>query len=489
MLFQKIVSLPSYYFIMKQDRHFVFSVYIILPTVVLLLLLHFLIIPTKKPSKIDDLIFDLSEIDERGYLIALTDHNTFNYYAYRGRVMGFQYDILRLFAAHINVPLRIIVENDFEKSVHHLQSGNCDIIATYITVDKDRKKLFDYTTPVMQTQQVLVQRRPKHRLDTTHVNSVLELAGKTVFVKSKTSYHRRLLNLSDEIGDTIHIVDNSDFSTEMLIRQVAKGRIDYTVADIHVARLNAKYYPNLDVTLPISFEQNIAWAVRKNTPELLHALDTFLDGFIYSRHYNALLHRYFYSYSQVRISRSAYASTRGNRISIYDDYLKKYSERINWDWRLLASLMYQESRFNPYAVSHAGAFGLMQLMPVTAEKYNIDSTSTAEEQIKAGVMYLEWLDQQLKSKVYCDIERKKFIIASYNVGLGHVADAQRLAEKFGRDPQLWFNNVDYYILHKSNPKYLNASVVRHGSIIGRETYRMTRQVWERYLHYLNLYED
>jgi len=462
---------------------------IVVSALLMLIAIHFIILKVTEEKIVETVSFDLKDIKKRGYLIALTDKNSFNYFAYRGRIMGFQYDMLRKLTDFLKVNLRIIAENDFEKSVYMLQTGQCDIIATYITITKDRRMLFDFTEPIMTTRQVLVQRQAESQNDSIYINNVLELAQKEVYTKSQTSYHRRLINLSEEIGDSIHIIESPDFSTEMLIQKVAKGTIDYTVADIHIAKLNALYYPNLDISLPISFEQHIAWAVRKNAPELLSFINKFLHEFLKTRYYNAVHYKYLQSPRQIYLSNSEFASINGQKISAYDKTIRKYSEIIDWDWLLLASLIYQESRFNHEITSRAGAMGIMQLMPVTAQKFGIDSASTAEEHIKAGVMYLQWLDRQLINKVICFEERKKFIIAAYNVGLGHIFDAQSLAEKHGKNPQIWFNNVDYYILNKSNPLYMNDTLVRHGMLRGRETVAMVRQIWDRYLHYQNLYEE
>ena len=169
--------------------------------------------------------------------------------------------------------------------------------------------------------------------------------------------------------------------------------------------------------------------------------------------------------------------------------LKKEADRIGWDWRLLASMVYQESRFNPEAKSWAGAFGVMQLMPFTAKRFGVDASSSAAAQIHAGVRFIHWLDMQLVQYVPDNHERVKFVLASYNIGLGHVLDAMKLAEKYGKDPAKWEDNVEFYLLKKSDPKYFTDPVVKNGYARGTETFRYVRDIMYRYNHYLNISEN
>ncbi len=180
---------------------------------------------------------------------------------------------------------------------------------------------------------------------------------------------------------------------------------------------------------------------------------------------------------------------KGGKISPYDEKIKEYSSLIDWDWRLLASLIYQESRFHPQAKSWAGAFGLMQLMPHTAQKYGVDSLSSPMDQIKAGVQFIKLLDKQFLDKIEDKDERTKFVLASYNAGIAHVYDARRLAEKYHKDPNLWDENVDFYLLNKSKPEYYNDSVVKYGYCRGTEPYNFVYDILDRYNHYKNVIEN
>lgn len=435
----------------------------------------------------------LKQIVESGVLRVVTDFNSTSYFIYRGQPMGFQYEMLQELADHLDVKLEVSVNNSLEEKFEMLERGDVDLIAVNLTVTNERRKMMDFTVPFAQTRQVLVQRKVSDSDDSDNdsknsmVFTQLDLARKPVYVQSNSSYAKRLKNLSDEIGDTIFIHE-IDQGVEKLIELVAEGEIDYTVADENVARVNSTYFDNIDFSVPVSFPQNMAWAVAKGTDDLRFAVNSWMEKFRDTRKYAVLYNKYFMNKRSAEIVESDYFANSSGKISPYDDIIKEYSKDIGWDWRLVASMMYQESRFNPEAVSWAGAYGLMQLMPNTGARFGIVPTSPEKKQIRAGIMFIQWLNEQL-SDIKDEEERRKFILASYNVGLGHVLDARALAAKHGKDPNIWDDNVDKYLLSKSEPKYFTDSVVKYGYCRGIETYRYVANIVDRYEHYKNLVEE
>lgn len=435
----------------------------------------------------------LQTVLENKRLVATTDYNSTNYFVYRGEPMGYQYELLKAFADYLDVKLEIKIINDLNRSFSCLESNKCDLLAIGLTVTKDRNDLVDFSNPMSQTRQMLIQRKPENwrqmatmdQIERKLIRDPINLAGKTIHIQKETSFMNRLTNLSNEIGADIHIIEHADASVEELIELVKSGEIDYTICDEHIALVNQKYYPDIDVKTPISFSQNIAWAVKKGSNALLDTINIWMDEFIDTRTSAYMYNKYFRNSRTINFAKSEYHSLSGSKISPYDKAIKEYSKSIEWDWRLLASLIYQESRFYPEARSWAGAFGLMQLMPHNAEKYGIDSLSTPAEQIHAGVQFIKLLDKQFKSKIDDKNERTKFVLASYNAGIAHVYDARRLAVKYHKDPNLWEENVDYYLLNKSKPKYYNDSVVKYGYCRGKEPYNFVYDILDRFEHYKN----
>jgi len=179
-------------------------------------------------------------------------------------------------------------------------------------------------------------------------------------------------------------------------------------------------------------------------------------------------------------------SLNTQQVSEYDGLIREFSVNINWDWRLLASLICQESQFKPNVRSHAGAYGLMQIMPVTGRNFGIDITASPENNMKAGILYINWLYSIFNSKITDKDERLLFVLAAYNAGPGHVLDAMRLADKNGMDPQKWNGNVAVWLLKKSEPQYYQDSVVRNGYFRGKESVKFVSEVLDRFEHYKNI---
>lgn len=423
---------------------------------------------------------DLAQIKDSDELVVLTLYSSTSYFIYRGQAMGFQYELSEQFAKSLGVKLRIEVARNVPEMIQKLLNGEGDIIAYNLPITKEWKDSLIYCGEEVITHQVIVQR---NNGKTKPLKDVTELIGKDVYVKSG-KYYDRLVNLDKELGGGIHIheVTNDSITVEDLITQVAQGKIAYTVADNDLAKLNATYYPNLNTGLSISFDQRASWAVRKDCPQLAKAANEWHEKNMTSPAYTASMKRYF-EISKA-MPHSPILSLREGKISHYDDLFKKYAKEIDWDWRMLASLAYTESNFDTTAVSWAGAKGLMQLMPSTARAMGMPPgmEQNPEESIKAAVKYIAATNRSL-SMIPDKNERLKFILAAYNAGLGHVNDAMALAEKYGKNKFVWDNNVDDYILLKSNEEYFTDPVCKNGYFRGIETYNFVRDITARYETY------
>ncbi len=472
----------------------------IIPLILILLLIHSCRFKDVKIQEIttefpkEDAGKVLKNIKQRGKIVVAADYNSTDYFIYRGEPLGYSFDLLKNLALYLNVKLEVIPENNIDKAFEMLNNEKVDLVAMDLAVTQERIKKVDFVKSHGTTRQVLVQRKPDNwrsinsydAMEEALIREPMDLAGQIVHVQKNGSHKSRLINLMNEIGDSIHIVEDPDLSMENLIAQVADGAIDYTVSDERVAIVNAKYYPNIDVKTPVSFEQKLAWVVKKGQDSLRLVINDWNDNFVGTYTERVLFNKYFKNPRSVHLAKSEFNTFRGGKISKYDDIIRRYCAGKNWDWRLIASLIYQESKFVPNQVSWVGAFGLMQFMPNTAAVYGIDSLSTPEDQIRAGIEYLSYLDDQLEKRVEDPQERLKFVLAAYNVGIAHVYDAMALAEKYGKDPQIWESHVDYFILNKSNPKYYNDEVVKYGYARGEEPYKYVYQIIDRYIHYKSM---
>ncbi|MBM6734545.1 transglycosylase SLT domain-containing protein [Mediterranea massiliensis] len=427
----------------------------------------------------EERVHDLQQIKDSGELVVLTLYSSTSYFNYRGQDMGFQYELGEQFAKSLGVKLKVKVARNVKDLIRKLEAGEGDLIAYTLPVTKEWKDSLLYCGEDVITHQVVVQRKNgRHK----PLKDVTELIGKDIYV-NPGKYYERLVNLDKELGGgiRIHLVRSDSISAEDLITQVAQGKISYTVADNDIARLNRTYYPNLDINLKISFDQRSSWAVRKDCPQLARAASEWHKANLTSPDYKASTKRYF------EISKATphtpILSLREGKISHYDALFKKYAKEIGWDWRLLASLAYTESNFDTTAVSWAGARGLMQLMPSTARAMGLPDgkEQNAEESIKAAVKYIGMTAQSFSELP--KEEQVNFVLASYNSGIGHVQDAMALAEKYGKDPHVWKDNVEKYIVLKANEEYFTDPVCKNGYFRGTETYNFVREITGRYEQY------
>jgi membrane-bound lytic murein transglycosylase F len=413
---------------------------------------------------------DLVGIKKRGYITALVDNNSFSYLIYKGRPVGYEYELLKLLAKELKVELKIKIISGVENGITQLNSGEGDILAFPLTITKERTEYVSFSRPLFNSYQVLVQRKPEDwknlsqsEIDKGVIRDRQALIGKEVHVMKSSSFAERMRNISHEIDGEITIVeDSANAESESLIKQVALGNIEYTVADNPIALVNANYYPNLDVSTILSAPQKIAWSVRKNSPELLKVIDQWLIKIKKESTFMVIYNRYFKSprTSLLRVN-SDYSSLGGNKISRYDEFIKSGSKRLGWDWRLLAAVIYQESRFISKGESWAGARGLMQLMPETAKHFGAKNPDDPAQSIRAGVNYLRYLDRYWAKHIKNPDERLKFVLASYNAWLSHIMDARKLAKKYKKSTIVW-SEVEYFLLKKSDSKYYRDPVTVAG---------------------------
>jgi membrane-bound lytic murein transglycosylase F len=455
-------------------------------------------IETPKTTEITEplVAIDLPQINKRGNLVALTAYNANSYFIYKGEPLGFEYELLKLLADHLKVDLEIVIVHNLDQIFNKLNEGVGDIIAYNLTITKKRLRKVSFTDHHSVIRQVLIQKLPhnwhnmkRHEIDKTLITNPIDLIGKKIHVRKGSSYYPRLVNLSDEIGGDIDIVEvPGDVSTEELIRQVAEGEIKYTVCDENLAMINQIYYSNIDIRTAISFPQRIAWAVRKNSPLLEESIGRWLDQLKREPTFNVIYNRYYQDerYFRQRI-KSEYLSTTGGKISPYDSLIQNGAQKLGWDWRLIASQIYQESQFDPRAKSWVGATGLMQLMPRIGREFGAKNLYNPSQNIAAGTKFLQWLEEYWE-EIPDSLEKMKFILASYNAGQGHVQDARRLAEKFDKDPYKWDENVAELMLKKSQEKYYTDEVVEFGYCRGDEPVNYVKDILDRYDHYQRFIE-
>ncbi len=421
---------------------------------------------------------DLKEIIASDTLRVATMFGSTSYFLFRDELMGFDYEMAENLANNLKLNLKIYIARNEKELINMLRNGDVDIVAYNIIQTKKLKKEFSFVLPQTESYQVLVQ-----NIGSNAISDVTQLMGKSVYVPDSSIFMDRLQALNEETGGSINIIAAPDSLTdEDLIDQVADKKIPYTIAYHNVALLHKSYYKNLDCRMSVGFDQRNGWLVRNGSTELIKAIENWAKLPETVQTESNLFAKYwekspFFAAKKVKIPKGA--------ISPYDALFKKYAPTINWDWRMLAALVFHESRFDSSEVSWAGAAGLMQLMPRTAANFGLDKHSifNPELNIEAGVQYIKSLNLSFR-QVENKEERIKFILAAYNSGPAHILDAMALANKYGKNPHIWFNAVEYFLLKKSEPEFYEDPVVKYGYFRGKETVQYVHNTLDTYAKYL-----
>ncbi|HKK71989.1 MAG TPA: transporter substrate-binding domain-containing protein [Candidatus Krumholzibacteria bacterium] len=421
---------------------------------------------------------DLSALRERGHLRMITRNNAATYFLWRGQLMGFEYELAKKFAADQGLRLEVVVAPSHDDLLPMLRAGEGDFAAAFLTpTDERRDAGVAFSRPYHWASEVLVGRRGEAAID-----SIADLGGRTVTVRRSSAYWTHLEALRDSTGIDFELrAAPADMETEAILHAVGEGEIDLTVADSHLLELEMTIRDDIAGLLTLGEPQGHAWAVHPDNRELLAAIDAYFDQQVRGLFYNMRYTKYF---ERVRHLSDGGAELRGDgSISPYDDLVRRTAEAHGFDWRLVVAQMYQESRFDPDAESWAGARGLMQVLPRTAQELGIDDLHDPEKSIEAGLRYLEWVRERFPASLD-PAERMWFTLAGYNAGHGHVRDARRLARRLGYDPDRWLGHVEHAMLKLSEPEHANRA--RHGFVRGREPVQYVRSIRDRYRAYVEL---
>lgn len=408
----------------------------------------------------------LHKISKTGELVVITRYSPHCYYTYRDQPMGFEYDLARAFADHLGVNLKVVVADDWASMVQLLQKGQGAVIAASFSISAERGSDVAFSNGYMEIRPHLIARR-----DHRNISRIEELTGEVVDVYDNADYTGPLDRIRKN-GIEVDVRTHTDVPTEDLIRQVAEGTIDLTVAQSHIALLNRRHYPEALTTIALGKPQWLAWATAPEARALLSEINHFFDQIMENGIFDRIYAKYYsniHDFDYVDL-RTFHRRIR-TRLSSYSPFIKEAAEENGFDWRLIAAQIYQESHLRPRANSTAGAKGLMQLLPETALSLDVDDVYNPVENINAGVRHLKNLYSQFEQSEAPD--RLLIALAAYNTGIGHIWDAQQLAAKLGLDPNRWASLAKTLPMLKYRKYYKDA---KHGYCRGDEPVAYIRQI-------------
>lgn len=449
---------------------------------------------------------DWNAIKASGRLRMLTLNNPASYFMWRGELMGFDYELVKAFAKEHKLHLAVVLKHSIPELFEALKQGEGDLIAASLTATEAREAQgVTFSRPYLYVSEQVVGRKEGPVLEALEQltwHRVVANPDTVFFPQLETLFAARTLPVSDvtdapeslpaavpkaPVADVDSVLPEPEgqllavrATTENLVTQVLAGKYDFTVADSHLAAVEASYHRGLITPLALKEDSPIAWGLRPDQPALTQQLNAFVKRQYRGLFYNVTFNKYFKDKRTIRRYQAGRLQEGGD-LSPYDALVQAEAERYGMDWRMLVSQMYQESKFNPKAVSFAGAEGLMQVMPRTARELGFSDLFKPENGIAAGAAYMHWLEDRFPGNLDVQ-ERLYFTLAAYNAGTGHVRDARKLARQLGLDANRWFDHVEKAMLKLAQPRYYKHA--RFGYVRGSEPVTYVRQIRDRYLGYL-----
>lgn len=400
-------------------------------------------------------IGDLKEIRERRILRVLVSYNRTNFFHTVKGDRGIEHDLIKEYEKFLNRGPRrerykthvVFLARPFEKLLPDLQAGYGDIVASGLTITPERQSFIDFTQPyIKDVQEILVSHS-----DINPATSIQELSGKQIVVVSNSSYIIHLEKVNQALGQlglpAIEIVKADPLlESEDLLEMVNAGLFEYTVVDNHIAEIYQNIYPKIRLQQDFVFHHGgkIAWAINQNLPQLKKSLNSFIRSYAKPGKLlgNSLYKKYFKNPYWIKQPLSLNAL---DETPCLQYYFEKYAEFFEFDWYLIASQAYQESRFNQKLISRVGALGIMQIKPSTANSkvVRVSNIKDLETNILAGVKYLAFIrDFYFTKPEYSEEDKINFTLAAYNAGPGRIRQLQRIAERKGLNPHKWHYNVE-----------------------------------------------
>ena len=456
--------------------------------------------PSPKPAAREDLTIDpatvmrpwkgdLDGMIERRLIRVLAVNSKTFYFMDKGVQRGASYEIFHLFEEDLNKKLAkqgklkqknlqvrvVFIPIARGDLLQALAAGKGDIAVANLTITPERQKLVDFSSPVYPNVSELLVSGPA----SPAVSSLADLSGKEVFVRKSSSYYESLMALNKRFAAekkraVIIKLAPDALEDEDLIEMVNAGLVPLIIVDKHKADFWKQIFPRIKVHDGIAVRTggNVAWAIRKGSPQLKASLDDFLN-----RHGkgttsgNVILMRYLKNANYVKDASSE--AERRKFLSLIG-YFQKYGKQYDVDWLLMAAQGYQESQLNHSVRSPVGAIGVMQVMPATGKELKVGDISQIEPNIHAGVKYMRFMiDQYYEKEPMTRLDKALFAFASYNAGPARIRQLRQEAARRGLNPNVWFGNVEHVVAEK----------------IGRETVTYVSNIYKYYIAYQLIIES
>jgi len=422
----------------------------------------------------------LSKIKQEKVLNVALLNAPSTYYVGSVGKQGFEYDLLKSYAEYLGVDLNVTAVHTVKEAIELSKGDAIHITSASLTKTKSREKVFNFGPSYFEVQEQVICNRGMLR-SSKFPRDVESLAGLHISVGVDTSYSETLKSLQND-GYDINVTYTSEFSTEELLEQVSKHKIDCTVADSNIYAMNLRYFPEISLAFSVSGREQLAWVLPKHADSLKQDMYAWLNQYNQSGKMIQLKDHYysyvlFFDYYNTKMFYKRIKS----RLIKYENNFKKIGKMYDIPWTLLASIAYQESHWNPRAKSFTGVRGLMMLTRNTAKLLGVKNRLNPTESIKGGTRHIKGMLKLVPEEVKGE-NRLRYALAAYNVGMGHLYDAMKLAKKLGLNPNVW-SDLKQVLPLLSEKKYYRT--LKYGYARGSEPLKYVEAIY----NYRNILEN
>ena len=374
----------------------------------------------------------LQQVLQMGELRVVTRNTPATFYYGTDEPRGIEYELARGFAKRLGVALRIYKTDQYQQILPEVEAGKAHIAAAGLTVTPAREQYVEFGPAYQTVQQEVIYRR-----GTPRPHNLEDLVGGRVEVIAGSAYVATLEAGREWLPDLVWS-ERADASAEKLISRVAAGEIDFTIVDSNMFELLRHFYPEARAAFTLGPKRQLAWALAKGRDHSLReSIDAYFAELAATGEMQDILDRYYYSGGELDyVGSRAFLRHFGSRLPRYRASFQEAAVSTGTDWRLLAAIAYQESHWNPNAVSPTGVAGMMMLTERTAKMMGVDNRRDPRESILGGARYFGRVQGKLPGRI-ADPDRTWLAVAAYNVGFGHLEDARILTEMQGGNPDHW----------------------------------------------------
>lgn len=414
----------------------------------------------------------LEQVMARGELVVMTRLSNTTYYKDQHGYTGMEYELAKGFADSLGVKLRMLQSDDPSYIRYAIRKGTADMAAAGLVATAERSESLLFTTHYQEVDSLVVR-----RLDTPRIRSLEDLVGMRVAVTAGSSHAELLVKAQLEIPG-LEFQEVEDASPEQLLALVEDGQVDYSLIHSNHYSLQRALWPELIADYTVAIDMPLAWAFNPKEDQSLYlAAQRYLTQ-AKANGTTAKLEDRFYGHVELfnLYAARSFMRHREDRLPRYEELFRQAEENSNFDWRLLAALAYQESLWDPGAISPTGVKGLMMLTNATARQMGISDRTDPAQSILAGADYLRLTHDRIPARIP-EPSRTWMALAAYNVGFGHLEDARVLTEKQGGDPDNW-QDVKQRLPMLANPAY--ADQLRYGSARGGQAVIYVRHIRRYY---------